>query len=314
MERWTKTSLDRKWVLLINASGTCFLVVVVITVSCFLFFRDANDTVAVALKAVATGFGVAAIIALLVCHFVDPGTPQQDPENLWPEDEMDDAQRIRQCHLPNGQAWTQKWCRECKLWRPYRCGHCHKCGRCVLRLDHHCDFMGTCVGERNMRFFALFLFCAGVGILTFSALAAYYLTKLGCWTDAAVWRQHWEPMAIVIFFMCCPPLPCFCLVNSGVYLTGAGVAFSGMMIADTNLKSEAKWNSDGSSNPERPKSKAKRGSGSAKAGKGKQVTCDDVCEEVRGFFACRGARVYCLGPLACKAPVGRRDEQEQPMV
>lgn len=39
-----------------------------------------------------------------------------------------------------------RWCKKCQGWKPPRCHHCRKCGRCVLRMDHHCgcfDLYGT---------------------------------------------------------------------------------------------------------------------------------------------------------------------------
>ncbi|PIO13485.1 hypothetical protein AB205_0163820, partial [Aquarana catesbeiana] len=32
----------------------------------------------------------------------------------------------------------KNWCKVCQVVRPARSGHCRICGRCVLRLDHHC--------------------------------------------------------------------------------------------------------------------------------------------------------------------------------
>lgn len=32
----------------------------------------------------------------------------------------------------------KNWCKVCQVVRPSRSGHCRICGRCVLRLDHHC--------------------------------------------------------------------------------------------------------------------------------------------------------------------------------
>uniref|UniRef100_A0A8C9L4Y3 Palmitoyltransferase n=2 Tax=Pavo cristatus TaxID=9049 RepID=A0A8C9L4Y3_PAVCR len=50
------------------------------------------------------------------------------------------------------------WCAKCQLVRPARAGHCRLCGRCVRRLDHHCVWINSCVGEQNHQAFILALF------------------------------------------------------------------------------------------------------------------------------------------------------------
>ncbi|XP_042666678.1 palmitoyltransferase ZDHHC23 isoform X1 [Centrocercus urophasianus] len=50
------------------------------------------------------------------------------------------------------------WCAKCQLVRPARAGHCRLCGRCVRRLDHHCVWINSCVGEQNHQAFVLALF------------------------------------------------------------------------------------------------------------------------------------------------------------
>ncbi|MED6250961.1 hypothetical protein ATANTOWER_017398 [Ataeniobius toweri] len=53
------------------------------------------------------------------------------------------------------QAPTTKWtlCPVCKIMRPPRAGHCRTCGSCVQRLDHHCVWINSCVGQANHRSF-----------------------------------------------------------------------------------------------------------------------------------------------------------------
>ncbi|KAM9782448.1 palmitoyltransferase ZDHHC23-A isoform 1-T2 [Syngnathus typhle] len=54
---------------------------------------------------------------------------------------------------------SEKWsrCPVCKITRPPRAGHCRTCGVCVQRLDHHCVWLNSCVGQGNHRSFLLTL-------------------------------------------------------------------------------------------------------------------------------------------------------------
>ncbi|XP_042287996.1 palmitoyltransferase ZDHHC23-A [Thunnus maccoyii] len=57
------------------------------------------------------------------------------------------------------EALRAKWsrCPLCKIMRPPRAGHCRTCGSCVQRLDHHCIWINSCVGQGNHRSFLLTL-------------------------------------------------------------------------------------------------------------------------------------------------------------
>lgn len=69
-----------------------------------------------------------------------------------------------------GKRESTGWCRKCDHAKPIRAHHCKTCKTCILRMDHHCPWIGNCVGWRNQGHFIRFLTYAELAML--SALLA----------------------------------------------------------------------------------------------------------------------------------------------
>ena len=72
------------------------------------------------------------------------------------EPELDEEGKI--IAPPANKINKLSYCLSCNILRPPRAFHCGDCDICVEVHDHHCPWVGTCVGKRNIRYFIRFLF------------------------------------------------------------------------------------------------------------------------------------------------------------
>ncbi|KAF7707282.1 palmitoyltransferase ZDHHC9 [Silurus meridionalis] len=172
-------------VMMARQKGVFYLTLFLIIGTCSLFFAFECPYLAVHLSAAIPVFAVVLFLfvmaMLLRTSFSDPGVlPRALPEEAnFIEMEIEAANgnvpagqrpppRIRNVQI-NNQIVKLKYCYTCKIFRPPRASHCSICDNCVDRFDHHCPWVGNCVGKRNYRYFYLFT-------LSLSLLTIYIFT------------------------------------------------------------------------------------------------------------------------------------------
>jgi len=102
-----------------------------------------------------------------------------------------------------------RYCHREGFVKPARAHHCRVCCTCVLNYDHHCPWIGQCVGARNRKFFMNFclwgsLYC---GWIAFSLIAVEARAKF----DMA----NIDPAKIVVIAL----TAFFCMFTAGLFVT-----------------------------------------------------------------------------------------------
>jgi len=88
-------------------------------------------------------------------------------------------------------------CGFCSIIQPLRAKHCEECQHCVRRYDHHCPWIGTCVGERNHKFFLSFLFTETLLVSWTIYVALRAFRQEPAWKN---WFHHnWMFLVLTIF-------------------------------------------------------------------------------------------------------------------
>ncbi|KAG5019563.1 putative protein S-acyltransferase 7 [Glycine soja] len=139
------------------------------------------------------------LITLVLTSGRDPGiVPRNSNPPILVEYEGNaniNNEQTPQPHLPrakeiivNGVSVKIKYCDTCMLYRPPRCSHCSVCDNCVERFDHHCPWVGQCIGLRNYRFYYMFVFSATLLCLYVHGFCWVYIKRIMDSEEISIWK------------------------------------------------------------------------------------------------------------------------------
>ncbi|TSK14476.1 UDP-N-acetylhexosamine pyrophosphorylase-like protein 1 [Bagarius yarrelli] len=104
---------------------------------------------------------------------------------------------------------------DCDLQQPMRSKHCQTCQHCVRRYDHHCPWIENCVGERNHRWFVLYLAVQFVVLLWGLHMAWSGFSDAGTWL---VWLKSNSVLLVTCGVVALLALIVVLLLGSHLYL------------------------------------------------------------------------------------------------
>ncbi|GAW83432.1 palmitoyltransferase [Plasmodium gonderi] len=146
--------------------------------------------------------------------FMDPGIipRQKSVLNIYDViiEQYRETQPPRQKEvLINGNFYKLKYCYTCNIYRGIRTVHCSICDNCVEKFDHHCPWVGNCIGTRNYKYFVYFVFNLYILICITLGASIYKLTIcINSLSDEGyntekifihIWRMATDSIILIIY-------------------------------------------------------------------------------------------------------------------
>ncbi|KAF9481622.1 zf-DHHC-domain-containing protein [Pholiota conissans] len=151
------------------------------------------------------------------------------------EKEQREQERLEALNITRRPSMTpvlhpvHRYCGIDHIVKPYRAHHCRVCGTCVLKYDHHCPWIGQCVGARNQKFFFNFNEAAVV-------FTAYAFGTTLAYTIKPSNSVNIDPQEIILIALA----GFFCLFTTLLVISHVGMILRGMTTVESMLAHNTK--------------------------------------------------------------------------
>lgn len=100
---------------------------------------------------------------------------------------------------PNKDEITCKKCVTCKIVRTPRVYHCSICDCCISVHDHHCPWVGNCIGQRNHKSFVIYNWVTEALSVYTAALDIHFAVNANIFfkIDDEFFTSFWLPIILI---------------------------------------------------------------------------------------------------------------------
>ena len=133
------------------------------------------------------------IIFLFIGACSDPGLVERNNEYAF----YDNRKSVIKMNI-KGHMVNLNYCYTCFHFRPPRTSHCAECDNCVENFDHHCLWLGTCVGKRNYKYF--FYLLSLTSILCFIVVISSVILLIKFFRN--YFKEKDNDILLIIIFLC----------------------------------------------------------------------------------------------------------------